>query len=120
MSFKSILDEIENNLKKILDEMSIPDVLFSVEPSKPGFGDASSNIAFLLAKQLKKSPKEIAILLSDKYAKCQHTLVLKSEAHASGYLNFYAEYIFFLVIYQCFEFFIIFRIIYYFPVLFFF
>jgi len=92
MSFKSIIDEIENNLKKILDELSASDVLFSVEPSKPGFGDASSNISFLLAKQLKKSPKEIAMLLSDKYSNCQHTLVLKSEAHPSGYLNFYADW----------------------------
>ena len=92
MSFKSIIDEIENNLKKILDELSASDVSFSVDPSKPGFGDASSNISFLLAKQLKKSPKEIAMLLSDKYSNCQHTLVLKSEAHPSGYLNFYADW----------------------------
>lgn len=92
MSFKSIIDEIENNLKKILDDMGLSDILFSVEPSKPGFGDASSNISFLLAKQLKKSPKEIASLLSEKYSKCQNTLVLKSESHPSGYLNFYADW----------------------------
>lgn len=92
MSFKSIIDEIENNLKKILDDMGISDILFSVEPSKPGFGDASSNISFLLAKKLKKTPKDIASLLSDKYGKCQNTLVLKSEAHPSGYLNFYADW----------------------------
>jgi len=92
MTFKSILDEIENNLNKVLSDLSISDVKFSVEPAKPGFGDVSSNISFLLAKQLKKSPKEIAEMLSDKYSDCTNTLVLKSEAHPSGYLNFYANW----------------------------
>ncbi|MFB5635923.1 MAG: arginine--tRNA ligase [Nitrosopumilus sp.] len=92
MTFKSILDEIENNLNKILSDLSITDVKFSVEPAKPGFGDVSSNISYLLAKQLKKSPKEIAEMLSEKYSNCTNTLVLKSEAHPSGYLNFYANW----------------------------
>ena len=92
MTFKSIIDEIENNLNKIITELSISDVKFSVEPAKPGFADASTNISFLLAKQLKKSPKEIAEMLSEKYQNCTNTLVLKSEAHPSGYLNFYADW----------------------------
>ena len=92
MTFKSILDEIENNLNKILSDLSISDVKFSVEPAKPGFGDVSSNVSYLLAKQLKKSPKEIAEMLSEKYSNCTNTLVLKSEAHPSGYLNFYANW----------------------------
>ncbi|NNM02481.1 MAG: arginine--tRNA ligase [Nitrosopumilus sp.] len=92
MTFKSILDEIENNLNKILSDLSISDVNFAVEPAKPGFGDVSSNIAYLLAKQLQKSPKDIAEMLSEKYSKCPNTLVLKSEAHPSGYLNFFANW----------------------------
>lgn len=92
MAFKSIIDEIENNLKKILVDLSLSDVPFSVEPSKPGFGDASSNISFLLAKHLKKSPKEIAEMLSEKYQNCTHTLVQKTEAHPSGNLNFFANW----------------------------
>jgi len=92
MTFKSIIDEIDNNLKKILAELSVSDVTFSVEPAKPGFGDVSSNVSFLLAKQLKKSPKDIAEMISTKYADCSKTLVLKSEAHPSGYLNFFADW----------------------------
>ncbi|AFS80601.1 arginyl-tRNA synthetase [Candidatus Nitrosopumilus koreensis AR1] len=92
MTFKSIIDEIENNLNKILSELSIIDVKFSVEPAKPGFGDVSSNVSFLLAKQLKKSPKEISEMLSEKYLQCASTLVSKSEPHPSGYLNFYADW----------------------------
>ena len=92
MTFQSILDEIQNNLNKVLSEMDVSEVDFSVEPAKPGFGDVSSNIAFLLAKQLKKSPKDIAELFSENYNKSTHTLVVKSEAHPSGYLNFFANW----------------------------
>lgn len=92
MTFKAILDEIENNLNKVLSDLSVSNVKFSVEPAKPGFGDVSSNISFLLAKQLKKNPKEIAEMLSEKYSDCASTLVLKSEAHPSGYLNFHANW----------------------------
>ncbi|MFQ5781423.1 MAG: arginine--tRNA ligase [Nitrosopumilus sp.] len=92
MTFKSLIDEIDNNLNKILDDLSVTNVAFSVEPAKPGFGDASSNISFLLSRQLKKSPKDIAEMLSEKYQTCKNTLVLKSEAHPSGYLNFFADW----------------------------
>jgi len=92
MTFQLILDEIKNNLKKILDDLSISDVSFSVEVAKPGFGDVSSNIAFLLAKELQKSPKDITQMLTDKYSQCTNTLVLKTEAHPSGYLNFFADW----------------------------
>jgi arginyl-tRNA synthetase len=92
MTFQLILDEIKNNLKKILDDLSISDVNFSVEVAKPGFGDVSSNVAFLLAKELKKNPKEITQMLFEKYSQCSSTLVLKTEAHPSGYLNFFADW----------------------------
>ena len=92
MTFKAILDEIENNLNKILKEMSLESVSFTVEPAKPGFGDVSSNVSFLLAKPLKKSPKDISVILSEKYQKQIHTLVLKVESHPSGYLNFFADW----------------------------
>jgi len=92
MTFQSIIDEIRNNLNKVLSEMSISDIDFSVEPAKPGFGDVSSNVSFLLAKQLKKSPQDIAQLISEHYEQSPHTLVSKSEAHPSGYLNFFANW----------------------------
>ena len=92
MTFKSIIDEVENNLKKILDDLSISNVNFSVEPAKPGFGDVSSNVSFLLAKQLKKSPPDIAKMLAEKYQECTNTLVSKVEAHPSGNLNFFANW----------------------------
>ncbi len=92
MSFKSLIDEIENNIHKILDDLSLSDVLFSVEPAKLGFGDVSSNVSFLVAKHLKKNPKDIADILSEKYAQSTSTLVSKVESHPSGYLNFFANW----------------------------
>lgn len=92
MSFKSLIDEIENNIHKILDDLSVSGILFSVEPAKPGFGDVSSNVSFLLAKHLKKNPKEIADILSEKYRQSTSTLVSKVESHPSGYLNFFANW----------------------------
>jgi len=92
LSFKSLIDEIENNLHKILDDLSVSGISFSVEPAKPGFGDVSSNVSFLLAKHLKKNPKEIADILSEKYMQSQSTLVSKVESHPSGYLNFFANW----------------------------
>ena len=68
MTFHYIIEEINKKKKKILDELSISDVSFSVEVAKPGFGDVSSNIAFLLAKKLQKSPKEITQMSCEKYS----------------------------------------------------
>ncbi|MFB5605210.1 MAG: arginine--tRNA ligase [Nitrosarchaeum sp.] len=92
MSFKSLIEEIENNIHKILDDLSISDILFTVEPAKPGFGDVSSNVSFLLAKQLKKKPKDIADMISEKYRQTSSTLVSTVESHSSGYLNFFANW----------------------------
>ena len=92
MTFKSIIDEIENNLNKNLDDLEISNVSFTVEPAKPGFGDVSSNISFLLSKHLKKSPQEIAQTISEKYSSLKHTLVSKVESHPSGYVNFFANW----------------------------
>ena len=92
MTFKSIIDEVENNIKKILCTEHLPSVEFVVEPAKPGFADLSSNVAFLLAKQLQKSPNHIANMLSEKYLQCTSTLALKCQAHPSGYLNFTANW----------------------------
>jgi arginyl-tRNA synthetase len=92
LTFKSILDEIENNLYKILSDLEVSDIAFTVEPAKPGFGDVSSNISFLLAKNLKKSPQEISKMISEKYSHFNHTLVSKVESHRSGYVNFFADW----------------------------
>jgi len=92
LTFKSIIDEVENNLHKILESLGVSDILFTVEPAKFGFGDVSSNISFLLAKPLKRSPQKICDMLSEKYSQFNHTLVSRVESHPSGHLNFFANW----------------------------
>ena len=91
MSFRLLLDEIRKNLLTILQEQQIPDLSFTLEPAKEGFGDVTCNIAFLASKTLKKRPNEIAQLIASQYEKFIGELVSKVESHPSGYVNFYAD-----------------------------
>lgn len=91
MSFTILLEEISSNLNKIIKQYSIPKIEFSVEPAKLNFGDASSNISFILAKHLGKKPSEISKELASKYEPFLSDLIDKVIAHQSGYLNFYAN-----------------------------
>ena len=54
MTFQSILDEIQNNLNKVLSEMSITDINFSVEPAKPGLEMLVLTLLSYLQNNLKK------------------------------------------------------------------
>lgn len=92
MSFQSIITEIESNLQKIISEFDVRDLTFSVEPAKSGFGDVSTNISFLLAKQLKQSPQDIAKTISERYKKYLNSLVSTVTSHPSGYVNFEANW----------------------------
>ena len=91
MSLSILLTEITKNLNSILKELGYPETEFSVTPSKPGFGDVSCNVSFLLAKSLKKNPIEISQNLVEEYQKHLGELIAKVEAHPSGYLNFFTN-----------------------------
>ena len=60
MAFLEILESIRQTVQSYLSENNLGMTNFTVEPSKPGFGDITCNVAFLLAKDLKKNPQEIA------------------------------------------------------------
>ncbi len=91
MAYQILLDEIKENITKSIKELDFPEVSFTVEPSKKGFGDVSCNACFLLAKPLKKKPNEIAQTISENYQKYLSDLISKVEAHPSGNLNFFAN-----------------------------
>jgi len=91
LTFQILLDEIKSNVNQSLQELDYPTVSFSVEPAKKEFGDVTCNVCFLLAKDLKKKPNEIAQKISENYQKHLSDLVSKVEAHPSGYLNFFAN-----------------------------
>ena len=91
MTFTLVLDEIKTNIEKILNELGVSDVSYSVEPAKPGFGDVTCNVSFLLSKHLKKAPQEIAKQITEKYQSLESKLVSSVDAHPSGYVNFNAN-----------------------------
>ncbi len=92
MTFKILLDEINSNIQKIIEQLKLPQTSFVVEPAKSNFGDVMCNVSFLLSKHLKKKPYDVAQIISDKYQPFLGKLVKKVEAHPSGYINFFADY----------------------------
>ncbi len=92
MSFKALLDEVRESISRAAAELQIECPPFSVEPSKPGFGDATSNLPFLLASSMKQSPRNIAGKIADAISgQKSGGIVGRVEAHPSGYLNFFAN-----------------------------
>ena len=91
MVFLSILNQVKKNISKLIEEKGYDRVGFVVEPSKSGFGDITCNVAFLLAKSLKKSPQEIAQEFADVCDISQSNELNKVEAHQNGYLNFFLD-----------------------------
>ncbi len=92
MVFLKLLENIRNKTTEILDAKNYGPVKFSVESAKPGFGDITCNVPFLLSKQLKKSPQEISAELSKMYNFDDMPQIKNVESHASGYLNFSIDY----------------------------
>ena len=87
MAFLNIINQVKENTSKIISEKGYDNVNFVVEYSRSGFGDITCNIAFLLAKNLKKNPQEIAEEFAGEYNLGND--LEKVEAHKSGYLNFF-------------------------------
>ena len=92
MVFLELLENIRKETSKILDSQNYEPVSFSVESAKPGFGDITCNVSFLLSKQLKKSPQEISNEISKLYKFDNIPQIKNVESHPSGYLNFNIDY----------------------------
>ena len=87
MAFLDIINQVKDNTSKIISEKGYDNVDFVVEYSRSGFGDITCNVSFLLAKNLKKNPQEIAQEFAGEYDLGNN--LEKVEAHKSGYLNFF-------------------------------
>jgi len=93
MTLRLLLDEIKLNTKRICTKLNYPQTEFEVtEASRSEFGDVSCNVAFLLAKLLKKKPFDIAKQISEEYKKNLGEFVKQVVPHTSGYVNFFANY----------------------------
>lgn len=90
MTLDALVAEARAALGTALSSLGLGAPGHGVEPSaRPGFGDVSSNVAFLLARGAGRAPAAIA---SDIARACPvGGLVARVEAHASGHVNFFAD-----------------------------
>ncbi|HEU4468454.1 MAG TPA: arginine--tRNA ligase [Nitrososphaeraceae archaeon] len=98
MSFEKFISEANEAVKFSLKKLEIKNETFNLtEPTRDEFGDLSCNVAFLLTKQLQKSPQAIASMLVEQYHQFRKTdsnsqsYISSVVAHDSGYINFQAN-----------------------------
>lgn len=100
MSFKKFISESNEVIKYALGKLNIKNESYTLtEPTKDEFGDLSCNVAFLLTKELQKSPYTIASMLVEQYPQFRNgknpesqSYVSSVVAHESGYINFKANF----------------------------
>ncbi|CAB3287128.1 Arginine--tRNA ligase [Methanocaldococcus lauensis] len=87
-----VKSNIINALKKVISEELKKEIDIKLdEPPNLELGDYSVNICFKLAKELKKSPKEIAESIRNKL-KSMNIEGVKEIKVVNGYINFYIDY----------------------------
>ena len=92
MTTRILINEISFNIKKIISELRLPLVKFTIEPTKSNFGYVMCNISFVLAKRLHKKPFEVAQLISEQYKNYLNNLINGVEPHINGYINFFVNH----------------------------
>ncbi|TSC64705.1 MAG: arginyl-tRNA synthetase [Microgenomates group bacterium Gr01-1014_93] len=89
---KNLYEKIYSILSLLASNLGVKEAAFLIEtPKEKSHGDLSSNIALVLAKNLKKPPMEIANLLSESLQKESDLRQYfdKVEAIEPGFINFY-------------------------------
>ncbi|OGB83856.1 arginine--tRNA ligase [candidate division TM6 bacterium RIFCSPHIGHO2_12_FULL_32_22] len=82
-----IYQEFHNFIAQEFNIKELPHFTFELNTNPENvFGDTSSNIAMLLAKELKKSPKDIANQIIEKF---KNKFINKVELAGPGFLNFF-------------------------------
>ncbi|HET6780097.1 MAG TPA: arginine--tRNA ligase, partial [Nitrososphaera sp.] len=94
MTLRVLIDQVRELVFSALKSAGYPVIEFDVsEPPQKGFGDLSSNVAFLLSKHLKKPPSKIATELAESLrSHIQGNSYILSTDAAGGYINFKANY----------------------------
>ena len=92
MTFLELLIKVRHDVDEIIKNQGYENVNFSVEPSKPGFGDITCNVAFLLAKQLKHNPYEISKKITSLFMVKPNSEIKNAVAHPTGNINFEINY----------------------------
>lgn len=91
---QSLTDMIANALEKAvqggaIDRPQQVDIQLE-EPRDKGHGDYSTNLAMMLARQLKKPPRAIADAIVSNL-NTEHSLVERCEVAGAGFINFYLK-----------------------------
>lgn len=89
MAYGMLLDAARDLIDAALGDTP-HDVRYAVDLARPGFGDASSNVAFLLAGVMKERPADIAGRIAGRCV--PGGIIQKVEAHQTGYLNVWADW----------------------------
>ncbi|MBN2252064.1 MAG: arginine--tRNA ligase [Kosmotogaceae bacterium] len=80
-------EKLESTIKCLLEEFGVKEekVDFKIEIPPEGYGDLSTNVAFILSRSLKRSPKEIAVSISEKLRK--ESDYSRVEVAGPGFIN---------------------------------
>lgn len=82
-------ERISEAIQEVCQELSWPRVAFTVEhPAEIAHGDYATNVALVLAKQVNRAPREVAVQLCAALAG-KIAEVEKIESAGPGFLNFY-------------------------------
>ena len=82
-------EKIMNSIEVAIQSLSFPEKDYSLAPPKNNdFGDLSSNIALLLAKDLKKSPMDIGKIIASELSKNLDDNVTNISVTNPGFINF--------------------------------
>ncbi|MGC9208638.1 MAG: arginine--tRNA ligase [Nitrososphaeria archaeon] len=87
ISFLTKVAEVESAIREAVQRIS-PEVkeFYVGEPTEKGFGDVTTNVAFLMAKALRRPPSQIAQELLGQININREEI--NAEAHRSGFINF--------------------------------
>ena len=85
--FNKLYQEFSSFLNQEFQIKELPNFAFELNTNPENiFGDISSNIAMLLAKELKKAPKDIANQIIEKF---KNRFISRIELAGPGFLNFF-------------------------------
>ncbi|MCH9811524.1 arginine--tRNA ligase [bacterium] len=87
---KLVVERIEKEVIEAFSFCDLPLTTGEIDPSKEEkFGDYQCNLAMKLSKELKKAPREIALMAADALSKSE--LLEKVEVAGPGFLNLYLK-----------------------------
>ena len=93
MSFREFKEQAKSAVEEALKKQEYPTVEFNIsEPPEEGYGDLAANVAFTLAKRLRRPPLEVAKKIASEIRLSEDSLIESVTADPPGYINFKLNY----------------------------